>query len=391
MMDLTFPFLSQKELETMAFDHKYSSTGRSIIDALFLKDFTTWLASKLPLQHDPKAPMHWTAPNSLTFVGLLCMVVPSVVVMYTSHDLLSPSPRWAYLATAAGIFGYQILDELDGKQARRTGSSSPLGELFDHGCDAVSTFVTVAACLCVCQTDYTSAAFAAYLSATMAFQGAHIQTYYKGRLFFGLVDVAEAQWSGILMNLACGLIDPNFFSAGPIPGTSLPRQTVPIVFVIGGSSVAMLRNLYETTVARGDNVPHAKSSLVKVWAQFFAMCAAAIAWFSTTQGELVGSDRILLLSALGLLNASQSVSIIVAHMARSEVPGWNYLRLLPVVMAVANTQLRLIPDSQAVLMIFCGSLVHFLHYAVSLAAQIASFLGVETFKVCTPTCVDTRH
>lgn len=27
---------------------------------------------------------------------------------------------------------------MDGKQARRTGSSSPLGQLFDHGCDALA-------------------------------------------------------------------------------------------------------------------------------------------------------------------------------------------------------------------------------------------------------------
>lgn len=38
-----------------------------------------------------------------------------------------------------GLFIYQSLDAIDGKQARRTGSSSPLGELFDHGCDSVST------------------------------------------------------------------------------------------------------------------------------------------------------------------------------------------------------------------------------------------------------------
>lgn len=29
-----------------------------------------------------------------------------------------------------------LQDCMDGKQARRTGSSSPLGQLFDHGCDA---------------------------------------------------------------------------------------------------------------------------------------------------------------------------------------------------------------------------------------------------------------
>ena len=40
---------------------------------------------------------------------------------------------------AIGFFIYQSLDAIDGKQARRTGSNSPLGELFDHGCDALST------------------------------------------------------------------------------------------------------------------------------------------------------------------------------------------------------------------------------------------------------------
>jgi ethanolaminephosphotransferase len=33
---------------------------------------------------------------------------------------------------------YSTLDNVDGKQARRTNSSSPLGELFDHGCDALN-------------------------------------------------------------------------------------------------------------------------------------------------------------------------------------------------------------------------------------------------------------
>jgi phosphatidylglycerophosphate synthase len=37
-----------------------------------------------------------------------------------------------------GLFVYQTLDAIDGKQARRTGSSNSLGELFDHGCDSVS-------------------------------------------------------------------------------------------------------------------------------------------------------------------------------------------------------------------------------------------------------------
>lgn len=49
------------------------------------------------------------------------------------------APRWAFFLCGVGLFAYQSLDAIDGKQARRTGTSSPLGELFDHGCDSIST------------------------------------------------------------------------------------------------------------------------------------------------------------------------------------------------------------------------------------------------------------
>lgn len=48
-------------------------------------------------------------------------------------------PAWAHVFCALGLFIYQTLDAIDGKQARRTGTSSPLGELFDHGCDSISS------------------------------------------------------------------------------------------------------------------------------------------------------------------------------------------------------------------------------------------------------------
>ena len=57
-------------------------------------------------------------------------------------------PRWSCFLCALGLFIYQSLDAIDGKQARRTNTSTPLGELFDHGCDSISTiFVALSACI----------------------------------------------------------------------------------------------------------------------------------------------------------------------------------------------------------------------------------------------------
>lgn len=46
--------------------------------------------------------------------------------------------KWFYLWTALTLHFYMHLDNCDGKQARKTNSSSPLGMIFDHGCDIVT-------------------------------------------------------------------------------------------------------------------------------------------------------------------------------------------------------------------------------------------------------------
>lgn len=83
------------------------------------------------------------------FHGSLCRCGQTLILqtcISVSHEWaligecsLFQAPLWAYLLCAVGLFVYQSLDAIDGKQARRTNNSSPLGELFDHGCDSLST------------------------------------------------------------------------------------------------------------------------------------------------------------------------------------------------------------------------------------------------------------
>lgn len=87
-------------------------------------------------------------PNMITLMGLMFIVANVVLLLYMDTDLLLKSsaklpsvPNWVYFMFAFGLFMYQSLDAIDGKQARRTGTSSPLGELFDHGCDALNASV----------------------------------------------------------------------------------------------------------------------------------------------------------------------------------------------------------------------------------------------------------
>ena len=62
----------------------------------------------------------------------------------------SQYPSWLYFWLGLSMFIYETLDAIDGKQARRTDSSSALGHLFDHGCDAFITCFMIYGCARTC-------------------------------------------------------------------------------------------------------------------------------------------------------------------------------------------------------------------------------------------------
>lgn len=80
------------------------------------------------------------APNLLTGLGFIINLATSLPLLLLDTNLGGVAPSWVYLIAAVGFFIYQSLDAIDGKQARRTGSANQLGELFDHGCDAINMF-----------------------------------------------------------------------------------------------------------------------------------------------------------------------------------------------------------------------------------------------------------
>ncbi len=83
---------------------------------------------------------------------------------------------------------YQTLDAIDGKQARRTNSSSPLGELFDHGCDTIST-ILIALSIVLTIADIKSSdqwsGLMIFIPTLASFYFAHWQAYLTGTLRFG--------------------------------------------------------------------------------------------------------------------------------------------------------------------------------------------------------------
>ncbi|CAE6412594.1 unnamed protein product [Rhizoctonia solani] len=78
------------------------------------------------------------APNLITLSGLSFVLINVACIALYEADLETPGPAWLYLSFALGLFMYQTFDNVDGRQARKTGTSSALGHVFDHGIDTLN-------------------------------------------------------------------------------------------------------------------------------------------------------------------------------------------------------------------------------------------------------------
>ncbi|KAH1026940.1 hypothetical protein HUJ05_000529 [Dendroctonus ponderosae] len=194
--------LSDSQLRRLG-EHQYSCQSVSICDKM-LQPYWNWLVQKVPV---------WFAPNLLTIMGLVVNIFTALVLVGFSPDAKQEPPRWSCALCAIGLFVYQSLDAIDGKQARRTGSANPLGELFDHGCDSLSTvFVAVSACTAVQLGNYPAWMFFQCFCAMSLFYCAHWQTYVSGTLRFGKVDVTEAQITIMSILLISAIFGPSIWS-----------------------------------------------------------------------------------------------------------------------------------------------------------------------------------
>ncbi|GFE54299.1 CDP-alcohol phosphatidyltransferase superfamily protein [Babesia ovis] len=98
----------------------------------------------------------FVSPNILTLTGALCLTVMNYCIFaYVPGLDSSKAPEWLPLVMALAIFLYMTLDGVDGKQARKLGISSPLGQLLDHGIDAVISVFYPYMCVTLFPGGYT--------------------------------------------------------------------------------------------------------------------------------------------------------------------------------------------------------------------------------------------
>lgn len=207
--------LSTQMLRSFA-DYQYSAAPYVWIDRQ-LSPFWKWChATCIP------SSMH---PNMVTLSGFVPLLLCFATVAALHSDGWTPNatPPWLLVLTAVLMFAYQTLDCMDGLQARALRLSSPVGQLFDHGLDAIVMtwglfFFVVALDLSEWPLLPALVFLGGYCSFFLAngWADRHTGSVSQDCMYFGLVGVTSSEFCIIallLVRVACPcLLDQMLFT-----------------------------------------------------------------------------------------------------------------------------------------------------------------------------------
>ncbi|KAM9846174.1 cholinephosphotransferase 1 [Aulostomus maculatus] len=367
--------LSPAQLKRLE-EHKYSASGRSLLEPP-CQIYWNWLVQQIPT---------WVAPNTLTIVGLLVNIFSTLLLVYYCPTATEEAPAWAFILCALGLFVYQSLDAIDGKQARRTNSSSALGELFDHGCDAVSTvFVAVGTCVSCAIGLYPNWIFFCGFIGMFMFFCAHWQTYVSGTLRFGLVDVTEVQFAIIAMYLMSAFGGVAIWQA-TLPVLGLQLYIFPIVGIISGALYSC-QNYFHVILNGGvgkNGSTVADTSVLSPGLHIGLILTLAFIIFKKSSSQLLEHHPCLYLLTFGMVTSKISNKLVVAHMTKSELSLPDTAFIGPGLLFL-NQYFNSFIDEHIVLWIaMVLSLVDLVRYCTGVCLQIASHLRIRVFSITPP-------
>jgi ethanolaminephosphotransferase len=199
----------------------------------------------------------WLAPNLITLTGLCALVAAYCLTAAQLPEYGGHKERWLYFTIGSAVLFYTHMDALDGKQARKTKTSSPLGQLFDHGaraalhclscnfsrlawatprllacspalhapiscvfpagCDALATHLIMDTLMPTLQLRHEWRAIAGIMYVFVPWWLAHWEEYHTGVMLYGngLWGVTEACYTVVVVHYATTLLGGQLWSVRP--------------------------------------------------------------------------------------------------------------------------------------------------------------------------------
>ena len=196
-------FITEKGIQEIK-NHKYVGGEYTTID-LKMNKFWTACLNYVPT---------YISPNMITFIGSFTYIFSVILLMRTSISFDVERPRFNYFICGLALLFYQTMDAIDGKQARRLGRSTPLGQLVDHGCDCITTTFLIYNVFCCfkIENDNITAMLVVFL-VILLFYYANWAEYFTGVLVtaHNNIGVTEIQFFIIIFNWVTALMSCSFW------------------------------------------------------------------------------------------------------------------------------------------------------------------------------------
>ncbi|OAA42702.1 ethanolaminephosphotransferase [Metarhizium rileyi] len=313
-------------------EYKYSSVDRSLTSKYILKPFYNNFVIKL-------FPMSM-APNLITLTGFMFVVINFLTLLWYNPTLDQDCPAWVYFSWAIGLFLYQTFDAIDGAQARRTKQSGPLGELFDHGVDALNTTLEVLIFAASQNMGQGWKTVATLFASLLTFYVQTWDEYHTKTLTLGIVN---GPVEGVLILVAVytltGLLggahiwQHSMLGAIGIPETlGIPKFVYNLSFtewyLVQGAIVLVLNTVessFNVIRARHDRGDRSRGALVGLL-PFFAIWVMIVTYLHL-QPIILNHHLVPFVLFAGIINAYSVGQMITAHLVKLSFPYWNVLSI----------------------------------------------------------------
>ncbi|XP_062507206.1 ethanolaminephosphotransferase 1-like [Corticium candelabrum] len=384
-----------KEHHLAGFDkYKYNAIDTSPLANYVMHPFWKALVQVYPM---------WWAPNALTLLGCLFVVFNYCILAYydfdyhtTCNDLgvvREPIPRWVFLLCGILHFMGHTLDGTDGKQARRTNSSTPLGELFDHGLD---TFTVTTIVQCACSIYGTCSPWGASLwlmhigliTSLFSFYTTHWEKFVTGVMYLPWsYDVSQV--AILFAYIACWWSGTEVFHVKVFWDVA-PVQIV--AFILFGSTAAgivssvwNIRNAAKQGSIRISS-PSPAGFLVQCIQPFcplFMAYSLIIVWAVFSPANIMESQTRLFFLMEGLLFSNFCCRLIVSQMSSTPADSWNWL-LSPLLVIVPLALQSLANETMMLVLYVAVIAIYHLHYGVSVMRELCDHLNIYCFSIEKP-------
>ncbi|KAF8435748.1 choline ethanolaminephosphotransferase [Boletus edulis BED1] len=330
------PYLSQTALKNLKL-YAYKAVDESLVSRYVLAPYWNWFITLWP---------RTVAPNTITLLGLAIVVLNLITLLiydplyYTNKDGPYGPPQWIYFTWALGLFMYQSFDAVDGKQARRTGMAGPLGQLFDHGCDALNTTLEVVLACRALNLGRSWWTVASQIATLANFYLTTWEEHHTGILYLGpFSGPVEGILMIVFIYVISGIFGPSFWDQRFLTFTHLRNipQVVDIVPDIGLNEAFMVfaasglafnivssyGNVYKAMRATGRSTLKPLVLLLP----FVVSTVLQVLWLlhpSFYHSNIIHSPLFLpVMCAWGLQFAHHVGRMILSHVTKTPFPWWD--------------------------------------------------------------------